>query len=228
MDSLLVGVSCAREVGMMMSAWGAGQEFVTAPPSETGRRMYRFPTGRLGTWVVLTVPPAGGGATVTRVTPRGATSHAFTEGCSYRVDESEHQPPSQVAGDLFTDGDLRSSLAGTPDQSLVIYSWSPHMPLSVDGYAEVAEAAHARGMTALPVLIAHSDLDFARREAERVGMPSHALRQIDSVELIQRGVQLHAPSILVFGLTRVSPLLPGYRNAEGYGRFLDAFLDGGP
>ena len=35
-----------------------------------------------------------------------------------------------------------------------------------------------------------------------------------------RDALVHAPSIIVFTRDRISPVLPGYRNAEGYARFL--------
>ena len=74
--------------------------------------------------------------------------------------------------------------------------------------------------------MAHSDRAFAEREAIRVGMPPAGLREIASVELVQRQAQVHAPSIVIFGADRVSPVLPGYRNADGYRRYLEAFLAG--
>jgi hypothetical protein len=98
------------------------------------------------------------------------------------------------------------------------------MPLSVDGWAELDAAARSLGLVAVPVLIDEADADFARREADRVGMPPEALRAITSIELIMRDLQLHAPTILVFAEDRVSPVLPGYRNSDGYRRFLEAFL----
>ena len=60
----------------------------------------------------------------------------------------------------------------------------------------VRDALASEGL--VPVLFAGSDRDFARREAERVGMPPAALREVRSVELTMRDGQIHAPSILVF------------------------------
>jgi len=134
--------------------------------------------------------------------------------------------PGEDAPPPFTDADLRAALDDAGAAGLVVYAWSPHMPLSVDGWTEITSASAARGYDAIPVLIAHADPDFARREAVRGGIPAEGLREVASVELIMRDLQVHAPSILVFGTGTVSPVLPGYRNAEGYGRFLEAFGGG--
>ena len=56
-----------------------------------------------------------------------------------------------------------------------------------------------------------------------MGIPEEGLREVASIELLLRDAQVHAPTILVFQSGRVSPALPGYRNADGYERFLRAF-----
>ena len=222
-EGLIGAAPCADHATSLMSEWGTAATYLEAPPSYTGLHIYRFPTERLGEWVVLTLPVAGP-PSLTRVESSGATGVFFDADCSVQQSFVEHESPPGPRAELFTDDDLRDAL-NSESGGVVIYAWSPHMPLSVDGYQEVAAAARSRGMTALPVLIAFSEADFARREADRAGIPEAGLRQIDSVELIQRGAQLHAPSIIVFAPEGVSALLPGYRNAEGYGRFLDAFFN---
>lgn len=125
--------------------------------------------------------------------------------------------------DAFSDADLASALGTSPD-GVVVYLWSPHMPLSVDGYQEVRRAADSVGLPLIPLLFAGSDTAFARREAERMGMPDEALRTVASRELLRRDLLVHAPSLLLVTPGRTSPVLPGYRDAEGYRRWLDRQL----
>jgi hypothetical protein len=54
-------------------------------------------------------------------------------------------------------------------------------------------------------------------------MPSSGLSEADANELTFRDALVHAPSIIVFSEARVSPVLPGYRNAAGYLRYLQAY-----
>ncbi|MDA1102248.1 MAG: hypothetical protein O2956_01440 [Gemmatimonadetes bacterium] len=234
--ALLQDVVCGREVAETLHDFRAVSRYLTAPPSADGGRSYRLPTSTRSDWVILTVPNRGR-PQVSRLTPAGATVRTFASDCS--VDErsvARSTPPQEGAVGAnrsegrparFTDADLGSALSAAAGRPVVVYVWSPHMPLSVDGFAEIQKAADRLGLSVEPVLIARGDADFARREAERVGMPASALREIDSVELVMRDAQVHAPSILVFGPDRVSPVLPGYRNSDGYGRYLTAFLTAG-
>lgn len=175
----------------------------------------RVPVGDIGDWVVRTASHViyiEDGYPTTRCGNAGTPSIAGTEALTATAPTSEVPP--------FTDADLREAVDRHP-AGVAVYLWSPHMPLSVDGYAELAAATEARGLGVVPLLFAESDLDFAGREATRAGMPDSALRTVASAELILRDAQLHAPSVLVFKGRSASPVMPGYRNAEGYGRWLD-------
>jgi len=226
-DALLDGVACADEARTSLRRWGAGPDFLEGPPTASGARTFRFPTASFAEWVVLTAP-AEDPPSVIRMTPEGASAHIYADDCSVERRKRLHQAISTDTTTLFTDAHLRGHIdaADAVDEAVVVYVWAPHMPLSTDGYAEVREAAEATGLRVVPVLMAFSDHAFAVREASRVGIPEEGLRQIDSNELVQRQAQVHAPSIVIFSRNRVSPVLPGYRNADGYRRYLKAFLDG--
>lgn len=122
----------------------------------------------------------------------------------------------------FTDGDLESLRAS--EDRFIVYVWSPHMPLSVDGWAEIYAAAGRLDIPVVPLLFAGSEAGFAAREAARVGIPEDGLREAVSRELRDRDALVHAPALLVFDGDRVSPVLPGYRNADGYREFIEDFL----
>ena len=133
------------------------------------------------------------------VTPDRVTIRVFAGDCVASTAEESNRPDDGL--EHFTDADLRRAVsAASTDGSrgVVIYVWSPHMPLSVDGYREIATAAAAHGLCLVPLLFPGSDPDFAAAEAERAGIPDDGLREAASVELDFRDAQLHAPSILVF------------------------------
>lgn len=206
-----------------------------APPGRAGERAVRIPVGEVGDWVIWTSGPdrlprvsvvrdgrlAVPDLAALRCSEDGRpSSPPGHSGLGERTDATI--PASATA--TFTDADLRSSIEAHP-AGVVVYVWSPHMPLSVDGYREVVAGADALGLTVEPVLFSEGERSFARREAERVGMPAAALRELDAAELVFRDAQVHAPSVVVFAGDRVSPVLPGYRDADGYRRWMERVLD---
>ena len=219
LSELLADAPCGATISATLEEWGAHADPRRAAPSPTHQR-FRFATDRIGHWVQLDLAP-GRTPTLLYVDPSGGVRRTLSPGCAVRSEDLDAEPPPGPS--TFTDADLEALLAS--DRTAVVYVWSPHMPLSVDGFAEISGAANALGLVVAPVLFPGGDRTFARSEAERAGIPTEGLREVASVELVFRDATVHAPAIVVFADGRVSSTLPGYRNAEGYARFLRAFLD---
>jgi hypothetical protein len=223
LDAVLTDAQCATAAREVLRSLGAGVTFVQAPPGPDGGQSVRIPTRRFAEWVALTVPD-GAPPVASLLTPDSISEIRLRGDCT-------PMEPAVVARTLshdrpaFTDVYLRQLVEAAAPAPLVVYVWSPHMPLSPDGWPEIERAAMSAGMRVAPALIAHGDRAFASREARRVGMPDEGLREVTSIELIARQAQVHAPSIVIFGTERVSPVLPGYRDAVGYLRYLGAFLE---
>jgi len=124
----------------------------------------------------------------------------------------------------LTDPEVKAVLdRGSPG---VFYAWSPHMPLSVDGLAEIIAAGESLDLVVIPVLSGHANVDYARDRIEGRELPETVLRQSESGELIKRDLFLHAPAILIFdGGKFVSPVLPGFRYAADYEQLIGRFLE---
>lgn len=226
--SLLAAHPCAGEAAEALTRMGARDQVLRAPPAPAADRVFRIPTRTVGEWIRLQESGAGPPA-ITRVSGEGIEALTFSEGCetSLRGVPSAHSA-FPVGPGRFTDEDLRLALrADAGVSATVVYVWSPHMSLSVDGWPEVSAACEALGLGLVPVLFPEGDQGFAEREATRAGIPLDGLKEAASVELVFRDALVHAPAIVVFAGDRVSPVLPGYRDAAGYRRFLEDFLSGG-
>lgn len=231
--ALVVGRPCSEQIAQTLVELGAVGE-ARLEPQGTDGPTYRLATRELGTWVVVGFPTAAR-SVLTTWTPVGAEVREFGEGCTVHVRQESHSlvsgnAPRDVPLAHFTDRDVRwlverASSAPGSIRGTVLYVWAPHMPLSVDGYGEIVEAATRLGLDVVPLLATGSDHDFALQEATRVGIPESGLREIRSVELHFRDAQVHAPAILVVLGGRMSAVLPGYRNADGYARYLLSLLD---
>jgi len=221
-EAAVADVRCSERVVRLLEDLDATTGVLPAPPTAAGGRVLRFRSSELGRWVVVTQEPTGRLVARER-SPTGGRTWMFDEDCSVveSSPESAIGPTDSTIG--FRDQDLAAAISEAAPDPVVVYLWSPHMPLAVDGVAEVLEAGEQTGARVEIVLIDHADMDFARREVERVGLPENAMRVAASVELLMRDGQLHAPSMLIFSVDRVSPVMPGYRNAEGYARFIEAF-----
>jgi len=220
-DAILSGVECHVGVREALRSLGADETFLPAPPGPNGMRGAWIPTSTFGAWVALTLPDRGP-PPLAVVTSDSIFEIRMRQDCTAEAPVRRSRTTSGQ-GFSFDDEYLHRQIAAAAPAPLVVYVWSPHMPLAPDGWPEIERAASDAGMRVVPALIAHGDRAFASREAHRVGMPDDGLREITSIELLARQAQVHAPSIVIFSRSRVSPVLPGYRTEEGYRRYLGAF-----
>ncbi len=208
--------ACAADVERQLAAWGI--QTPARPQPVTGAGLLRhWPTARLGEWVVEARDAAG--TRLRLVTPATITTRAWSATCAATESAAPRRSPG---GPRFTDDDLRALVAGGRG---VVYVWSPHMPLSVEGYRPIVEAAAARGLAVTAVLDPGADRRFAEAERQRGDLPAAALRVADSVELLFRDVLIHAPAVQAYGNGGLAgSAFPGFHTAAEYGAFLDRVL----
>lgn len=209
---------CAQERATQRVTWRAAATPRAQPDTADGSHVRHFPTAALGAWVVEVVGAQS--ATSTLVTSDHVTRVEWAPSCASSTDVRSRP---RAVEPRFTDTDLSSRLASGARG--VVYVWSPHMPLSVDAFTALLEAAKARKLAVDVVLDPAADRAFATRVATARGLPSNATRAADSVELQFRDVLLHAPTVqaYTYGVLVGSPFPGGHTEAE-YGAYLDRVL----
>ncbi len=209
---------CPAEMAAARARWQAIAPPLAPPSLAPGTTLRHWPTTTLGIWLVEET--AADRATLTRVAGDALTRITWTPDCAAATD---HRTRPAVAPPAFGDADLAALLDSGARG--VLYLWSPHMPLSVDGVAAVTAAARARGLTVEALLDPNADRAFARTQATAHALPASALRVADAVELQFRELALHAPSAVVFAGGRlVGSVLRGYRTADEYAEFFSRVL----
>ncbi len=97
---------------------------------------------------------------------------------------------------------------------------APHA-FSLAGFATIKKAAARLGLKVFAVLDPYADPEAARRDVDRHGLERGALMRMESIELFEREMPIHYPSIVVFSGGRVvGPTIPGFKEAETYVRLI--------
>ena len=109
----------------------------------------------------------------------------------------------------FRDRDLALLLQS--ESPGVIYLWSPHMPYSVQGAAEVQRVAHELAVRAVLLLDPHAEPSLTRDVIDSHRLPVSATRKARADVLAGRGATQHFPTVIVFEGGRLDErMLPGY------------------
>jgi hypothetical protein len=132
--------------------------------------------------------------------------------------------PSVLLGAVvkFSDEDFLKLQQQSRDRSrsvFLVYTWSPHMNLSVRGLEELMESGQ-NNLILVPVLDPNANLEIATEIAKQKRWPAEVLRVNEARALIQRGSRVHYPSYSFLRKGQFQgPLLPGYKT----GRQLETF-----
>lgn len=215
--SLTEPLRCRDAVEALIEDWHATGEILRAPAAGPGRDLFRLATGARGVWILLQLEPDPAEATLGRASSAGVTWALFDSECRVTRRETAPSAPA-LPRDGYTDTDLVADLAS--HERLVVFLWSPHMPISVDAYAEIAEACRSLSLPLRALTDPSSDPGYVKRVVEERSIPPEAGLALASAELLFRDLAVHAPSVLVLTRTDASALLPGYRNRKAYEAFL--------
>ncbi len=212
---------CKNEIIRTITGWGSKNDWRESPPDEESVRIYRSPTDQTGVWVGL-LKDRKGEVRAIRLTRYATLVVSW---------DPRKQCESKIAPIVAPDGS-KSGEAGFTDEKLdrlldhgkgkgMIFLWSPHMPYSLKAVDEIRKAAKELEVPVEFVLDSSADPKAAKSDADKLKIP--VLRN-DSLELSQRGMELHFPSMLVYSRGKISPMLPGLCSAELYKKFTQEHL----
>ncbi len=103
----------------------------------------------------------------------------------------------------------------------VIYAWSPHMPLSMAGIKPLKEATEQLGIELILVLDPHADKKISNEMAVKFSLNDAALKKLESVDLMLRGLGFHYPALVVFKNGKMNDFaIPGVKTSSEYQKLI--------
>jgi hypothetical protein len=127
------------------------------------------------------------------------------------------------ATSTYDDTDLKKDLlqAKSSQQTVIFYSWSPHMVLSQKGLKELLQRPASKKLRIVPVMDGNSNRDLAQKIVSRNRWPASVMRELEAPELIRRGLRTHYPSYFVSSKGDAKgKLIPGYKSPQYLNRIL--------
>jgi len=222
-NDALLEAKCQDVALHQLSVWQASGEYLQSSDSTDDLVVLRSPTSKVGTWVLVMIAN-GRVDRLLAVSQDSETEAVFDDQCHIEVSVHSRPLPPRRKQQWLTDEDVASIVAA--NDKGVFYAWSPHMPLSVDGYAEITAAVKTLGLSLTPVLSSHANVEYAKDRAGRIDMPEEGFALNRSVELTMRSLTVHAPAILIHANGKfVSPVIPGFRRAPDYEALIMRFLE---
>jgi hypothetical protein len=204
-------VACAKQVFHTLDGWEAPVSWRNLLSAERGVFGMTSPTKKIGTWISLVGEKNT--TKLSRDTESTSVTFTFQEPSCMPQFQQATRLPASIRKDLpkaFGNSELTKLLTQKPQPGF-IYVWSPQMNFSVVGAKEALKVGKDLGMNVTLVLDPHADAALAEKTRAKYGLPKSALQPIASTELMQRGLLIHYPALMVYRDGElVEPIHAGY------------------
>jgi len=181
---------------------GADETAQSIPGLTLNSNILQYSTDKLGHWVLINLQ----NKQASLISPDKEIRAKWNANCNLTT--FTHNK-NQTDDDVFTDKELNDLLL--TNQPGIIYSWSPSMNYSVTGIEEIRMLCDLLGLTCTILLDPNSDQQLAHK----IYQDDNIYRKAASIELLFRGMFIHAPSILFYKQGKImGPVIPGYRTID--------------
>ncbi|MBY0414557.1 MAG: hypothetical protein K2Q18_10340 [Bdellovibrionales bacterium] len=204
--------SCHQEIEHLINEWGSlPKDKWRAVLSSNDKFIYVKPTSKFAVWIEF--QEMGEGIELSKVTPGNITAVKFDKKCqrSFNIMSAKKviSKVPNVVDDQALFGMISKHATG------LIFSWSPHMGLSLKGLKIIQQLA--LGLK-LPLIVlmdaqASSEVEFAKKRLEDENIQIGKILIGSSMDLFYRRTHIHYPNLIVFKDGRiVEGMLPGLAN----------------
>lgn len=187
---------CWPRAERVLKQWNCGFDWKNRFSGSLKKFAISASTSRPGVWVDLSMVESK--LLVRRISDNLIVSLSFVgKDCARTLASTVIQAQPETG---FSNHKLRQVLQTSAQSKSrgIIYVWSPKMPLSERGLAEVKAWTKSKGITLVEV-----------GELESKNQPN----SLTSSDLVRRGLALHYPSMIFFSHGRlVGQSIPGYKN----------------
>lgn len=211
---------CQHAINHQLEQWQASNEVKPSPDSTLQGSAYKISTPVIGRWVLLRKEAKliHLSKIERKITPNHIEAthiNVITWNNDCAITEEEKRLPLSITDQDFNDENLKTVIKN--NKMGVIYLWSPHMLLAVDGVNELADITKALGVTYTPLLDPKANIRFANKTVAERGLPQKSLTVARALEFQFRDMYIHSPTLLLYKDGKIiGPSIPGYRSPTHY------------
>lgn len=221
---------CSKKIIETLTKWNVQKPWTRALTSVPGEKVYRASTSTLGKWIELHVKDDQVKADL--FTQSEVLTVTFEKkDCVAKADLSSRTMKDRFEGQSEYKGFVilrDKNLSELLDQKKpgVLYLWSPHKHISVEGLIQARKAAEKLGIAVYSVIEPNSTASEVERVAKDLKLPKKEIFYLNSFDLQYRGMRLHFPSLIVYSNGHfTSQVRRGYEDARVYEEYFKSHLE---
>lgn len=219
-------IPCAKQASQVLTQWKVQDHWSHAVGHQPNEQVFRAPTEAIGKWVEVAFN--GSDVDLRLFNEKAILTTKFDKHCRSTAGLLAHQVKSRLSEKqrkykVMHDKEIVSLLE--QKRSGVIFLWSPHKQISVEGLKQILQAGKATNTPVYPVVDPDSDPKAVDRVAKELKLAKKDIYFLDSFDLQYRGFRLHHPSLIVFNDGKfTSQVRRGYEDAFVYKDYLKSHM----
>lgn len=201
-------------------------QWTPAVGHKPNEHIFRAPTEAVGKWVEVAFN--GSDVDLRLFNEKAVLTTKFDKRCKTTAGLLAHKMKSSLSDKQRTYKVMHDTeIAGLLEQkkSGVIFLWSPHKRISVEGLKQILQAGKESKVPVYPVVDADSDPKAVDQVVKELKLAKKDIYFLDSFDLQYRGFRLHHPSLIVFNDGKfTSQVRRGYEDAFVYKDYLTSHM----
>lgn len=209
---------CAKDLQQMLyGTWEASRRWQKLLTPSVKEAVFKSPSAKLGKWIHVQINDQ-----YLRTTLKDNNSSLVIDwqpNCQKIISTIKHQTMKRSARNTLDDTDIVKLIK--KERNGVIYIWAPEMPFSVQGIKEIQKSTTEVGVNLTILLSPVSDINFAKKIVRENKLDPIILKRHRSLELHNRGIDLHYPSLLTYKESKMNRYARhGYEPKEFFASYL--------
>ncbi len=217
---------CAKQASQVLTQWKVQDHWSRAVGHKPNEQIFRAPTQAVGKWVEVAFN--GSDVALRLFNEKAVLTTTFDKHCQSTAGLAAHKVKSSLSEKQRTykvmhDQEIANLLE--QKKSGVIFLWSPHKQISVEGLKQILQAGKDTKVPVYPVVDSDSDPKAVDRVVKELKLAKKDIYFLDSFDLQYRGFRLHHPSLIVFNDGKfTSQVRRGYEDAFVYKDYLKSHM----
>lgn len=225
-STLLKQNPCAKQASQVLTKWQAQDQWTHTVGHRPGEQVFRTPTASIGKWVEVSI--RGNDLDLRLFNEKAVLTTQFDRHCKSTAGLLAHKLKPSLADKqrqykVMHDKEVADLLE--QKKSGVIFLWTPHKQISVEGLKQILQAGKETKTPIYPVVDPDSDPKAVDRVVKELKLAKKDIYFLDSFDLQYRGFRLHHPSLIVFNEGKfTSQVRRGYEDAYVYKDYLKGHM----
>lgn len=224
----LTQVTCGAKALSILQEWKAKDEWKLKFTENPEDKKFQAPTENFGIWAQVQYQK-NESLKLFQFSAKNQTQVKFGADCKPEFETQAYDADRKLAStktkgfSYFQDSEIQKLFQS--QKSAIVYMWTPHMQVAVEGLREISKAAQKLKVPLYAVVDPNSNPGQVAKIAGELKISKDQIYYFDSFDLTMRDFRLHYPSLMIISRGKyATPVQRGLETSDIYENYIRTHL----